>query len=294
MYQYVIDNLFDGVYYVDLGRKISFWSKGAERITGYRSAEVVGVCCSDNILRHIDAEGNELCLKGCPLVAAINDNTIHDANVYLHHKRGHRVPVRVRGVPITDELGAITGAAEIFQDISKRSDLIKELEILKQETLLDELTGIGNRRMANISLQDGFRYLARENVSFGVVLLDIDDFKKINDTHGHNVGDKVLKMIAKTVSNMSRPLDTVSRWGGEEFMVAVTNSDLDVLQKISERIRSFVEKGWLMVDGKRIQVTVSVGATLAKAGGNEKELFERVDALMYKSKKAGKNMVSVV
>jgi len=138
LYEKILDTLFDGVYFVDTQKKITFWSKGAERITGYKKVEVMGKCCSDNILRHVDKNGRELCVTGCPLMATLQDSAIRDSKVYLHHKKGHRVPVSVRVTPIFDsENKKIVGAVEIFQDISKRDDIIKELEQLRHEILLE-------------------------------------------------------------------------------------------------------------------------------------------------------------
>jgi diguanylate cyclase (GGDEF)-like protein/PAS domain S-box-containing protein len=293
MCEQVIDNLYEGIYFVNMEKKITYWSKGAERITGYSADDVVGARCSDNILRHVDEDGNELCEMGCPLKAAIEDQIILDENVYLHHKKGYRLPVRVRVVPLYDDTGTISGAAEIFQDVSKRGDLIKELEKLKKEVLLDGLTGVGNRRLADMALQESMSGLNNKKIPVGVVFLDVDNFKMCNDIYGHKVGDRVLVMVAKTISNLSRPPDTVARWGGEEFIIVVPDISFEILQGIAERARSFVENTWLIVDGEKVQVTISVGATMAQAGESEEELIERVDDLMYESKRGGKNMVTV-
>ena len=92
----LLDSLFDGVYFVDLDRRITYWNAGAERISGYLRSEVVGSCCADNLLRHIDTEGHKLCQDGCPLAATMRDGKTRESSVYLHHKFGHRVPVLVR------------------------------------------------------------------------------------------------------------------------------------------------------------------------------------------------------
>src|SRR5512141_2290713 len=91
-YKDIIDNLYDGVYFVDRDRNITFWNKGAERITGYKSAAVVGRPCSDNVLNHVDAQGLELCREHCPMAACILDGKVREADVFLHHADGHRLP----------------------------------------------------------------------------------------------------------------------------------------------------------------------------------------------------------
>ncbi|PKL35258.1 MAG: sensor domain-containing diguanylate cyclase [Spirochaetae bacterium HGW-Spirochaetae-1] len=291
-YEKLVENLFDGVYYVDLDNVITYWNRAAERITGYAREEVLGSRCSDNILRHIDAEGNELCLAGCPLRASRSDGMIHEADVFLHHKAGHRVPVTVRVSPIRDEGGAVMGAVEVFSDNSKRLDVLQEIESLKQEAYTDQLTGVANRRFAEMRLHGWMEEFRAFEVPFGFLFMDIDRFKSFNDTYGHNIGDQVLQMVGHTISNLLRKLDVVARWGGEEFIVLVPNVDEDKLGRIAERIRVFIERSWLTVNGKHLFVTVSIGCTMAAKNDSVDVLVQRADSLMYKSKEGGRNRIT--
>lgn len=111
---------------------ISPWNRGAETITGYRASDVLGVRCFDNLLRHVDDEGTSLCFCGCPLSAALQDGCPRSTEVFLHHRDGHRVPVRVRVAPIRDEAGAIVGALEVFTDESTRVAAIRRAEELER------------------------------------------------------------------------------------------------------------------------------------------------------------------
>ena len=119
LYHAILDNLYDGVYFVDRDRKITYWNKGAERITGYPAAEVVGSRCFDNILMHVDGHGTLLCKELCPLAATMLDGVERTADVYLQHKDGHRVSVNVRITPLRNEGGAVTGGVEVFTDNSQ-------------------------------------------------------------------------------------------------------------------------------------------------------------------------------
>ena len=109
-YRKILDNLFDGVYFVDRDRVITYWNKGAEKITGYDAGQVMGRSCRDNILNHVTANGVQLCLTNCPLASTMEDGKQREAEVYLHHADGHRLPVTVRASPIYDEQGNIIGA----------------------------------------------------------------------------------------------------------------------------------------------------------------------------------------
>ncbi len=118
----VLDSLFDGVYIVDRRRRILFWNRGAEAMTGYAAAEVMGRRCSDDLLNHIDGEGRPLCKKNCPLVRAIVTGSEVREKVYPMCKDGRRFPVDTLAAPLRDRTGAIIGAVEVFRDASREED----------------------------------------------------------------------------------------------------------------------------------------------------------------------------
>jgi diguanylate cyclase (GGDEF)-like protein/PAS domain S-box-containing protein len=291
-YRELIDNLYDGVYTTDCTKNITYWNKAAERITGYTKDEVIGSKCSDNILRHIDEKGTELCFFGCPLAATITDGKIREADVFLHHKDGHRVPISVRVIPLRDNAGKIIGGAEVFSENYRKTKTLKELEFLKNEVFLDPVTKIGNRKLAQRELQQRFQDMQSHKIPFGLLFVDIDNFKKFNDNYGHEIGDRVLRMVAQTMSHTLRGRDLVTRWGGEEFLVILSNISLPSLKAIAERIRVLIEKSWLRVNERNLQVTVSIGGTLVKEQDSIESLVKRADQQMYISKKSGKNRVT--
>ena len=290
-YKELLDALADGVYFVDLERSITYWSKSAERLTGYSSKEVVGKGCADNILRHVDGFGNQLCIKGCPLAATMDDGVMREMDVYMHHKHGHRVPVAVRATPIRDDKNEIIGAVEIFSNNIKHVDVITELEGLRQEILRDPLTGIGNRRFADVTIKNLVKSMDENDVPYGILFVDIDFFKKINDTWGHDVGDLVLKMVAQTLDKSMRSLDVACRWGGEEFVVIVPNVTLEGLAVIGERLRMLVESSWIKHENSLINVTASFGGTISKKSESPSSVISRADKQVYLSKESGRNCV---
>lgn len=292
-YQELLDNLDEGVYFVDRDRKITYWNKGAQKISGYSADEVTGKACKDSILVHIDDHGRSLCEEGCPLTETIETGRVCDALVYLLHKDGHRIPVSVRAAPIRDAEGKIIGAVESFRDQSSMDAVNQRLQELEKMALLDSLTGLSNRRHIEATMQIRLEELARYGWSFGVLFIDIDDFKAINDTHGHEVGDSVLKLMAMTLLNSLRPFDVLGRWGGEEFVAVVVNVNVNQLLQIAERALTLVRHSSLFAHSGAIKVTVSIGATMAKSGESVPELLERADVLMYQSKKSGKNRVTM-
>jgi len=211
----MLDSLHDGLYFVDRGRRITYWNKAAERITGFKREEVVGRHCADNILIHVDGDGHGLCKGMCPLAATIKDGTPHEAELFLHHKEGHRVPVWVRVTTLEDDEGNIVGGIELFSDRSPQEALRSKITELEKLALLDPLTRLPNRRQLISELAAQFAMLGRSRIPFGVLFFDIDHFKRFNDEHGHHIGDLALQTVAKTLSACVRPFDTIGRWGGK-------------------------------------------------------------------------------
>jgi diguanylate cyclase (GGDEF)-like protein/PAS domain S-box-containing protein len=292
LHQTLLENLFDGVYYVDKNRIITFWNKAAERLTGYSQSEVLGSSCSDNILKHIDANGREMCKNGCPLHATISDGQMRESLLFLHHKQGHRVPVHIRISPIIDKHGDIIGGIEIFSDNSQPLLMLKELEQLKKEAHLDPLLQIGNRRYAEMIFQARLYELDAFDVPFGAILLDIDYFKKVNDSHGHAFGDEVLLMVCRSIGGVLRQLDSLIRWGGDEFLIFLPNVTKEGLQTIAERIQVFIESSFIMVENQKVAVTVSIGASFAQKEETLESIIKRVDLLLYESKQNGRNKLT--
>jgi PAS domain S-box-containing protein len=152
-YKRLLDNLHDGVYFVNQDREIVYWNGGAERITGYAGDDVIGSHCWDNILMHVDTQGNSLCQSKCPLAKVMSTGEEMKAEVYLSHKDGHRVPVLVRATPFINGKGKIVGAVEIFSDNTDKITALQLVEELQHKVFLDPLTDLANRRYVDMNMQ---------------------------------------------------------------------------------------------------------------------------------------------
>jgi diguanylate cyclase (GGDEF)-like protein len=135
--------------------------------------------------------------------------------------------------------------------------------------------------------------LRRYGWDFGVIFIDIDHFKEVNDTYGHAVGDGVLRMVAHALKNSLRSFDFVGRWGGEEFIIILPNITSDVLAMVAERCRAKVQECTFQTEGRELSVTISAGAVLAEPGEEVDQVVKRADVLMYRSKHGGRNRVTV-
>lgn len=292
-YQRIIEALHDGLYLVDRERKIIYWNRAAEKISGYTAAEVVGHSCADNVLTHLDGEGNCLCLDKCPLTFTMEDGQPREAVLYMHHRDGHRIPVSVRTSVLTDENGKVIGAVELFSDASNLGAQELRIQELEKLALLDSLTQLANRAYLEREIQVSIEEHRRHKTPFGILFIDIDFFKKFNDKYGHQLGDEIMKSVAGTFANNTRPFDLYGRWGGEEFIGLIRNCTAAELEAVGDRMLILVANSYLMHQGKKLRVTVSIGATLFRAGESIDALLKRADKLMYDSKRAGRNRMTM-
>jgi diguanylate cyclase (GGDEF)-like protein/PAS domain S-box-containing protein len=288
----IINNLPMGVYFTDKGRQITYWNKAAEEITGYSAEAVIGSHCHDNILIHVDEHGNNLCIGLCPLAKSISDGQPRQADVFLRHCDGHRASVRVYTFPLKNETGKVIGGIELFSDISAQTAMQLKTRELEKMAFFDALTKLPNRNHILAELESMVTEYRRYHVPFGVLFMDIDHFKKFNDTYGHEAGDQLLKIVAATLRSSSRPFDIFGRWGGEEIVGVIRNVSAESLIAIGNRYRLLVEKSNAVVKGKSIGVSVSIGATMIRPDDSAETVVNRADSLMYQSKKNGRNMLT--
>jgi two-component system, cell cycle response regulator len=165
-------------------------------------------------------------------------------------------------------------------------------ETLQHAALTDGLTGMQNRRYFDDALKEYLDEFRRIDKPVGLMILDLDHFKQVNDTHGHDIGDQVLRAVAGCLKDMTRYHDVVARLGGEEFAVVAPNMDADLLVKFAERIRKAIA-GMVVLSGNvRLKVTASVGLAVWDRKETAEDFFRRADKQLYEAKKLGRNRVS--
>lgn len=161
--------------------------------------------------------------------------------------------------------------------------------------LTDTLTGLYNRRYASSHLAAVLEQALTSGKPLGLLMVDIDHFKAINDTHGHAAGDEVLRAVANRLSRHLRPFDTVARWGGEEFVVIMPEADLEVATSVAERLRKKVASGPIDISGSagELTVTVSIGVAVTSPGNTAMdEMLRAADAALYLAKRSGRNRIA--
>jgi len=293
LHERLLDALQEGVYFVDSQRRITYWNRGAERLSGYSASEAVGKCCFEDLLGHVDSTGKSLCRTACPLSKTMTDGQPRESEIYLRHKLGHRVPVSVKAIPMRDYAGRIVGAVEVFSDATARRKVETRVSELEHLAFRDALTGLPNRRYIEFKLAQALQEKEQFGREYGLLMIDVDLFKRVNDTYGHTVGDTALKTVAETLGHSLRSEDVLGRWGGEEFLVLLADVDAIQMGDLAERCRSLVAQSIIAAGQSRIQVTVSIGGALLDNFTSADAAISGVDELMYQSKNNGRNCTTL-
>jgi len=174
----------------------------------------------------------------------------------------------------------------------QRVGLFEQARMLEEWAITDSLTGMNNRRRILTLCELEFQRSRRFNHPMSILMMDLDDFKAVNDTHGHNIGDQVLTTVAMRCREQMRNIDLIGRYGGDEFLVLLVETNLEAARIVAERIRSHVAEAPVDTDIGQLNITVSVGITaLEKDTSNLDALLNRADKAMYAAKKTGRNRV---
>lgn len=199
-------------------------------------------------------------------------------------KDGTILPVAVFISPIINSSYELEGAIYVIQDIS----LIKKLEY---EGTVDFLTEVYNRHKFTKMFNEKITSSIMDNKSIAILMLDIDRFKSVNDIYGHTVGDYVLKNFISNVKAVIEDHSTIGRYGGEEFIVLLENTDSNQAIKIAENIRKLIESTEFVCENKTIKITVSIGICMSSSEKNLKDMIKDADKALYEAKEQGRNRV---
>ena len=289
-YRIVLENLYDqGVFRVDKRQSLIYYLNSSELATAASDIETL----VKNTLRHDllplpAADSGAVSPNDGPGYNA-EKNPLEIAAVALGN--GRLVPVVTQLSTVRDLNGDIVGAVQVFGDDAELRETKRRLQELEALALVDPLTKLGNRRYGEIHLQRGLDEMRRYQWPFCVFFVDVDRFKLINDTFGHDAGDRLLQRVAASIAAGLRSSDIVSRWGGDEFLAIIRNVRDQQVEALGEKIRSLVEKTRVETEFGSLSVTVSVGGTLARRDDGLRSLVGRVDQLMYEGKCSGRNCV---
>jgi len=287
-FRILLNQLSDGVFFVDRDRAILYWNRGAERLTGCLAKEMIGKKCSEDQLNHIDAQGVKLCEGKCPMLQTLSDGREREAELYLKHRDGHRVPVLVQVLAIRDSKDRIAGAVQIFRDNSPKIMFQERIKELEKASFFDPATGLGNRQYIEAHLKGKLGKLKRYAESFSVLCLGIDGFEQLN-VSGHQTKLEAVKMLGRILTHNIRPFDALSHVGEGKFIVLLDNVNEQQLHSIARKFCFLVEHSSVLTESSELPVTVSIAGRMADPETTGENLLKSVEKKMLEIQEAGGN-----
>ena len=284
--QVTLNSIGDAVLSTDIGGKVTYLNVVAEKMTGWTREEALGKSLEE-VFKIIDGSTRKACLN--PMTTAIEKNKTVGLtpNCILIRRDGCESAIEESAAPIHDRQGFVTGAVIVFHDVSVARAMELEMFHLAQH---DILTNLPNRLLLKDRLTQAIATSHRNGTRIGVLYLDLDGFKHINDSLGHEIGDKLLQSVANRLLACVRTSDTVSRQGGDEFVV--------LLSEIADARDAAVKAGKIInaviaphdIDLNSLCVTTSIGVTTYPDDGQDAEiLIKNADLAMYQAKEKGRN-----
>jgi len=287
VYRAVLEDLHTGVYFVDRDRRIVFWNRGAEQISGFLSQEVIGRSCRDEILVHCDANNITLCGDHCPLLETMRNGRPSSAEVFLRHKSGQRIPVNIRALPIKDSKGIIVGAAEYFEE--PRVSGFCERRCSDTANRLDEVTGLPSDGASEKALEQHLLLFKEHHLAFSVFRVHVDRLGHFTANHGKDAGGQLRRVVAQTLRNALRPEDFVGSWAENEFLIILKVHRHKALARVAERLRAIASCAAIEWWGDRLSITLSFGIYSVQAGDDMETLMEKAERALDRSIDEGGN-----
>ncbi|MGC3982943.1 MAG: diguanylate cyclase [Steroidobacteraceae bacterium] len=286
----MIHDCVDAIVAKTLTGTIVAWNAAAEQLFGYTEREALGHSIMMLVPQDKAIEESEV------LARLARGERMQDFTTCRLHKNGNRISVMLTISPIHDGSGNVIGAAVMVRPASQEDAKQKELQALAYR---DQLTGVSNRVQLLDRLTQAMRRDERSHNYGGILFVDLDNFKVVNDTAGHAAGDRVLVACAQRMQAVLRQCDTVARWGGDEFVVMIEDlgqdfgRSLEIMQKIANKLLQALRRPY-DVNGAAFNCSPSIGASLFRGVSQPLDLvIHNADKAMYRAKLAGKNAIHI-
>lgn len=285
----VMKNSRDTIWILDLAsRRFSYISPSVEFISGFPAEEVIHwplerTMSPESILRVEAAIAESM----AGIRAGDRDTLIRAIEIQQPHADGHFVDTEIRATYLLDEHGQPHSVVGITRDISERKRRERELQ---EQAIRDGLTGLYNRRYLDATLPRELARVRREDGVLAVIMADLDFFKRVNDTYGHDAGDEVLRRLADCLIQNAREGDIPCRYGGEEFVLVMPGLNAVAARERTETLRRAVEDMQIDYGGHTIKLTISIGIALFPANSEDADtLVKYADLALYDAKRSGRN-----
>lgn len=286
----LLNNMRDGVIFVDTQGLILQWNPGAERLSGIMAEAVRSRKWSPAILGLRSERGQPLGENDCPVITALRCGTQVLRRLTMLGRNQQGVPVDVHAAPVVLQDGTILGVVVIIHDASPEISLEQRLEYFRERVTRDPLTDLANRAEFDRMLPLFVEQYQRRGIPFSLVICDLDRFKQVNDTFGHQAGDDAIRTLAAILRRYSRSGDLVARYGGEEFVMLCAACDIATATRRAEEIRQALAQTPQPRLGGRA-VTASFGVTEVQPGDTPETILRRADRALLMAKSKGRNTV---
>jgi len=286
----MLEGMHDAVIFIDADAKVFLWNRAAERFTGLHSEQVCDHLWSPDMLGMRDEEGRRFTERTCPVVNSLTTGQQVLQRLIIRSGADKEMAVDAHISPVVGRDATLHGVTLVLHDASPEVDLQERVEALADKATRDGLTGVANRAQFDHALAELVATDLERCLASSLIICDIDFFKKINDTFGHQAGDDALVDFAAILEKFCRPGDLVARYGGEEFVMLCSDCDnATATAKAEELRRELADTPQAALNGKCI--TASFGVTELQQGDTPETMLRRADRALMQAKDLGRNTV---
>ena len=286
----LLDNMYDAVVFVDAEGRIGRWNHGAERLTGIPDQTICRQKWHPEILSLADEKGRMIPASDCPVYIAVQSGVQSLRRLTVQGRSGRSIPVDCHAIPVIMEDGVLQGAILVLHDASSEISLEQRCQILAEKAARDPMTQVANRAELDRVHSMFVAAYQQQQVPCSLIICDLDHFKRVNDTYGHQVGDEVIKTLGSLLKSACRPGDLVARYGGEEFVMLCADCDNVGATRRAEQIRkALVQIPQPNMNGR--SVSASFGVTEIQPGDTPETMLRRADRGLLIAKANGRNQV---
>ncbi len=286
----LLENMHDAVVFMDAGMRVIEWNRGAERLTGIAAASVFQNLWTPSLLNMQNEKGEWLAEQDCPVRCSIQSHVQSLRRLTIAGRGGRPVSVDSHAIPVMAADGTVLGAVLLLHDASSETSLEERCQTLYDKATKDPLTQVANRAEFDRVHEMFIRAHRDHHVTCSLMICDLDHFKRVNDTYGHQAGDEVIQSLASVLKSACGPGDLVARYGGEEFVMLCADCDNATASRRAEQARKALSQITNPKLGGRA-VTASFGVTEIQPGDTAETMLRRADRALLTAKEKGRNMV---
>ena len=290
----LLNSIGEGIYGVDTYGKCFFINPAGLKILGFEKDEILGKV-THTLIHHHKVDGTIFIKDDCIVSQAFMQNKQILQRDWMFRKNGEMFPVEITATPMiqnSQSSGVVVSFRDITEQYIAEEQLKKSNEQLHIQSITDPLTQLYNRRyLMDIGLMQ-FQLSRHNKQPLSVLAFDIDHFKNINDTYGHDIGDEILIKVSQAAKESLRSVDILARVGGEEFTVILVDTNTDKALEIAQRLQKMIREAYVLIGQKRLTCTVSIGVvTTDETSQVYLDLLKRADSQLYKAKNNGRDRI---